>query len=57
MKKLAITTMPLRRELQDDMTAAAEMLRYRQQTLREAVSAGDEVVKEIRRQIHQGRSQ
>lgn len=57
MKKLAIITMPLRREIQDDMTAVAELLRYRQQTIQEAVMAGQEVEKEFRRQIHQGRLQ
>ena len=53
-KRLATITMPLRREIQDDMRAAAEMLRYRQQTIRDAVRAGDQVVKEIRRQNKQG---
>ena len=50
-KRLATITMPIHRNAQDDMTKLRDYLWLRQKAIREAVEAGEEVVKEIKLQM------
>jgi len=50
-KRLVTTTVTIRKEIQDDLTAVADFIWWRQKYSREAVEAGKEVVKEIKRQM------
>ncbi len=50
-KRLATIEMPIHRNAQDDLTKLRDYLWLRQKAIREAVEAGEEVVKEIKRQM------
>ncbi len=50
-KRLATIEMPIHRNAQDDLTELRNYLVRRQQAIKEAVVAGEEVVKEIKRQM------
>ena len=51
MKRLATIEMPIHSSAQDDMTKMRDFVWLRQKAVREAVEAGEEVVKEIKRQM------
>ncbi len=50
-RRLATIEMPIHRSAQDDMTEMRNYLVRRQQAIKEAVEAGEEVMKEIKRQM------
>jgi hypothetical protein len=50
-KQLATIEMPIHRNAQDDLSELRDYLMRRQQAIKEAVEAGEEVVKEIKRQM------
>ncbi len=50
-RRLATIEMPIHRNIQDEMTRMRDYLVRRQQAIKEAVEAGEEVVKEIKRQM------
>ena len=48
---MAIVEVAIRKEIHDDLTAVAEFLWMRQKYSKEAVAAGNDAIKEIKRQI------
>ncbi len=50
-KQLATIEMPIHRNAQDDLSELRDFLMRRQQAIKEAVEGGEEVVKEIKRQM------
>jgi hypothetical protein len=56
-KRLATIEMPIHRGAQDDMTKMRDFLWHRLKASQEAVEAGQEVIKEIKRQMAQKEQQ